>query len=373
MFDFGINSKPVYKITKPVRLIETFSGVGTQSMALRDLGVDYESYRSFEIDKAAVASYNAIHGTSYRTADIRAVKGADLGIVDKDRYEYILTYSFPCTDLSNAGKRQGMTKSGNTRSGLLWELERILNETDELPQVLVMENVTQVHNSKNIDDFNLWLDFLKSKGYSNHYGDLNAKDFNIPQSRARCFMVSILGDYDFVFPEPVGLTTSLKDVLDNNVPNDYDLSRELYEQLVTNLKNRGELTDTELIVTPSYSISLDSKERQFIIGAQRGRDIYDPHYRGKKENRTYQQRLEINNYGISNTLTTVGKDNNVVEIQSGEFRIRKMTPRECWRLMGFSDEDFDKAASVTVPTQLCKQAGNAIVKQVLMALFGKLF
>ena len=90
---------------------------------------------------------------------------------------------------------QGMSKGSGTRSGLLWEVERLLNETIELPQVLVMENVPQVHSEDNMKDFRAWIDFLESKGYTNYYQDLNAKNYGVAQNRERCFMVSILGEY----------------------------------------------------------------------------------------------------------------------------------------------------------------------------------
>ena len=116
---------------KPIRLIELFAGYGSQALALKRLGVDFESYRVVEFDKYAVRSYNAIHNTNFAVTDIRDVKGADLGIVDTDKYNYCLTYSFPCTDLSVAGAQKGMTKGSGTRSGLLWEVERILRELNE--------------------------------------------------------------------------------------------------------------------------------------------------------------------------------------------------------------------------------------------------
>lgn len=95
LFDWINQSKERYKIRKPIRLIELFAGIGTQAMALRDLGVDFEHYRSIEFDKYAMASYNAIHGTSFEPTDIRDVKGVDLGITDKVKYCYLMTYSFP--------------------------------------------------------------------------------------------------------------------------------------------------------------------------------------------------------------------------------------------------------------------------------------
>ena len=192
--------KQPYKITKPIRLIELFAGVGSQAMALKRLGANFEHYRVVEFEKYAIKSYNAIHGTDFEPMDITKIIGSDLGISDTDKYCYIMTYSFPCQDLSVAGKQKGMTKGSGTRSGLLWEVERLLNEVDNLPQVLLMENVPQVHGKKNMEDFQRWIDFLESKGYSNYWQDLNAKNYGVAQNRNRCFMVSILGDYSFKFP-----------------------------------------------------------------------------------------------------------------------------------------------------------------------------
>lgn len=117
-----------FKINKPIRLIELFAGIGAQAKALEMLGVKFEHYRICEFDKYAVASYNAIHGTHFHPTDIRDLRWGDLGVTDTDKYCYILTYSFPCQDLSVAGKQRGMTKGGGTRSGLLWEVERLLTE-----------------------------------------------------------------------------------------------------------------------------------------------------------------------------------------------------------------------------------------------------
>ena len=213
-----------YTNNKPIRLIEMFAGIGSQAKALTNLGVDFEHHLVCEFDEKAIKSYNAVHGTSFVTSDITKLTGNDLNITDTDRYTYLLTYSFPCQDLSNAGKGAGMEKGSGTRSGLLWEVERLLDECNELPQVLLMENVPQVHGKKNKNHFDKWIAFLESKGYSNYWQDLNAKDYGIPQSRNRCFMVSILGDYTYEFPEPVELTLTLKDVLEEDVDEKYYLS-----------------------------------------------------------------------------------------------------------------------------------------------------
>lgn len=216
---------------KPIRLIELFAGIGSQAKALTNLGVEFEHHVVCEFDDKAIASYNAVHGTSFTTSDITQLKGHDLRITDTDKYTYLLTYSFPCQDLSNAGLGRGMEKGSGTRSGLLWEVERLLNECAELPQVLLMENVPQVHGKKNVEHFEKWIDFLTSKGYSNYWKDLNAKDYGIPQNRNRCFMVSILGNYSFEFPKPIELTLRLKDMLEKEVDEKYYLTDSQIEKI----------------------------------------------------------------------------------------------------------------------------------------------
>lgn len=165
------------KITKPLRLIELFAGIGAQAKALENLGVNFEHYRICEFDKYAVASYNAVHGTEFTTSDITKIHSDDLGIVETDKYEYIITYSFPCTDLSTAGKQKGMSRDSGTRSCLLWEVERLLKETKELPQILLMENVPGVLSEKNKKDFLEWCGVLESLEYTSKYKILNAKDY----------------------------------------------------------------------------------------------------------------------------------------------------------------------------------------------------
>lgn len=234
-----------FKIDKSIRLIELFAGIGAQAKALERLDVDFEHYRICEFDKYAVKSYNAIHGTNFETSDVTKITADDLGIIDTDKYCYILTYSFPCTDLSIAGKQQGMSKNSGTRSGLLWEVERLLDECKELPQVLLMENVPQVHAEKNITDFNSWLQKLESLGYKSWYKDLNAKDFGVPQNRNRTFCVSLLGDYYYEFPQPKPLKTRLKDLLDKNVEKKYYISENNVEKCLQSVNIERERLATQ--------------------------------------------------------------------------------------------------------------------------------
>lgn len=229
------------KINKPIRLIELFAGIGAQAKALENLGVPFEHYRICEFDEHAVKSYNAIHGTEFETSDITQIHADDLAITDTDNFCYIMTYSFPCTDLSVAGKMKGMSRESGTRSGLLWEVERLLKEMNELPQILLMENVPEVIAQKNIADFAEWISFLDSIGYKSKYQLLNAKNYGVPQNRNRCFMVSWLGDYYYNYPKPIPLKKALVDCLEQNVDKRYYLQNQEVDMYDKHYKRHQEL------------------------------------------------------------------------------------------------------------------------------------
>ena len=141
-----------------------------------------------------------------------------------------------------------MSKGSGTRSGLLWEVERILTEirdsNGELPQILFMENVPQVHGKKNINDFEKWLGFLENLGYTNYWQDLNAKNYGVAQNRNRCFMFSFLGNYSYDFPQPIPLKKKLKDYLQDNVEEKYYINNEKAEKLIKKLVDNGTLPTT---------------------------------------------------------------------------------------------------------------------------------
>ncbi len=141
-----------------------------------------------------------------------------------------------------------MSKDSGTRSGLLWEVERILTEIKngggELPQILFMENVPQVHGKKNIDDFREWISFLESLGYTNYWQDLNAKNYGVAQNRNRCFMFSFLGNYAYSFPTPIPLSKRLKDYLEDNVDEKYYINNEKASKLIYRLIDNGTLPNT---------------------------------------------------------------------------------------------------------------------------------
>lgn len=276
---------PKYQVTKPIRLIELFSGYGSQALALKYLGVPFEHWKTCEWNYKSFQAYKQLHmgedNTDYsegkskeelidylfekgissnwnepmkkeqikrlgevklreiynniqathNLVNISEVNGRDLQTNDTS-YTYIMTYSFPCQDLSLSGLRKGMDREGNTRSGLLWEVERILYELKEngnLPNILLMENVPQVHGSDNTENFKDWQLSLERLGYTSYWQDLIATDYGIPQIRNRCFMISIYGGYYYNFPLAISLMKRLKDLLEDDVGDDYYLSQEMID------------------------------------------------------------------------------------------------------------------------------------------------
>ncbi len=334
-----------------------------------------------------------------------------------------------CTDISLAGRLGGFEKGSNTHSSLLWEVQRLLataNDDGELPKFLIMENVKNLISKKFMPLFQVWLDYLSSLGYKNFYQVMNAKNYGVPQNRERVIMVSILDkDVSFTFPEPIELKTKLADLLEPKVDDKYFLSTKLIE-CFSSMKNRNGLIrglrfrphDKKndyawTITTCPGSRATDNFIIEPIIVASRGRVGED----GKNH-----QQLEVGSDGVSNTITTVQKDNYVIvpqatkdgyaiaEVGDGIYTnrctakrgvvqkasiptlkgsindlgvivpkndliaIRRLTPRECWRLMGWDDSRIDIVMDnkELSNTQLYKMAGNSIVVDVLKEVFKSL-
>lgn len=419
---------PKYTIdnNKKIRLISLFSGYDSQKLAFNYIGVDVEHYRTIEFDKYAMQSLNEIHNTNFETKDITKVSADELGIVDTKDYTYILTYSFPCTDLSLAGKRAGMDRDSGTRSGLLWEVERLLKETKEKPQILIMENVPQVLSAKGWREWNV---FLEKLGYSNYAQVLNAKDFGIPQNRERCFMVSILGDYSYQFPKPFKLKDRLKDFLENDVDEKYYLSEKMIEgmsktkfesyKLENKIKDINGVADTILarfdgcpqcvevkkenmktklcnyliengvvkenyVINHSYTNGLTGKNpnsRQTLEDYIETTDNSSPCLTTRPDTLgvvvydDYNHQVRKDQETIGTITTNIGNNAprngyKLIEI-SHNLRIRKLTPLECFKLMGVKPSDYNKITCSNA--QKYKQAGNSIVTTCLMAIYSQLF
>ena len=610
-------------MTKPITMIELFSGIGAQERALRQLGLPYEIVNTCDLDKDTIVSYAAMRynleeemekfnfptkeemiatlqnknvGLDFKTgkqtindrtnidklklyylADHLSRNLGDISKVERLPYADITTYSFPCTDLSVAGKGEGMVNkcdacgyswpidfsnaeetiicpecgaevSSSTRSGLLGQVQRLLavaKEDNTLPKYLLLENVKNLIGKKFIGQFEAWVRWLDSIGYNTYYKVLNGKHYSIPQNRERVFAISIRKDVDtkgFIFPETVPLTTRLKDMLEKNVDEKYYLPDDRIEKILNSTfmqeKKRIQMSDVcdtllardwkdpkcvpveedinpirigglyddenrhkqagsifdkdaispalttmeggnrqplvidEIKVIGNYMPSNHDASRvvdidgiaptvkenhgtvtaiaePFIV-ASRGRNPENPSDR--TVGAPTEQRLEPNFSGCTNTLTSVQKDNYVIEpiiyddynsrISADQdaintltcncgasaerngvkilepivceerkdegirlfkddcvgtlrtidacgdkrviepevteppkvkWRIRKLTPKCCWRLMGFTDQDHDRAAKYTSASARYKQAGNSIITSCLVALMSSLF
>lgn len=516
-----------FKINKPIKLIEAFSGYGSQNLALKYLGANYEHHRIIEWATKSIQAYNDIHVRDYKNysepltyeevvsylfekgisnnystpmtydqikrkgekwcrntfnniiatrnlVNIQKVSAYDLDITDTENYIYLLTYSFPCQDLSLAGKGKGMSKGSGTRSGMLWEVERLLEECVELkkldkgnlPTFLLMENVPQVVGANSIKDFQDWVTKLESLGYFNFVEILNAKDFGIPQNRERCFMISILGEYNYSFPKKIPLKLRLKDMLEEEVDEKYYLSKQMIEGMMNtkfeSYKLENKLLDTKGIANciiarfegAPQCIQIPEATKKGYAEAYEGDGVYinRPHQKRGCVQKGLIQTLKtscddvgvvvkVGNYSPSGhnafsivsgegiaptvmenhgTVTAVVEEKNMKQqmcehlIASGKvqefdvirhsysssrmngdmkdiqqnnmsptldtrcdclgvaiknqnnLRIRKLTPRECWRLMGVKDEDYDNVCKNQSNSSLYHLAGDSIVVDVLM-------
>jgi DNA (cytosine-5)-methyltransferase 1 len=351
-----------------IRLLELCAGYGSQALALKNLGLEVYSEIA-EFDKYASQAYMQLHGETKNYGDIYTIDETKLPYFD------MITYSTPCQDFSVAGKGKGGDKGSGTRSSLLWECERIIRAVK--PKYLLMENVKNLLSDKHRHNFNEWFKVLEGMGYTNYYKVLNAKDYGIPQNRERIFCVSILGGGQYLFPNPIPLEKRLKDMLEDNVDEKYYLRNKMLNGFIrTNEQQRkvkggyiftptrGEKI-AKTITTKAGSRITDNYIQEPLCAASRGRNPDNP------SDRTIgsptEQRLEINYTGCTNTLTSVQKDNYVVE----NYRIRKLTARECFRLMGVKDEQFDRLHDLS-NSQLYKLAGNSIVVDVLEHIFRNL-
>jgi DNA (cytosine-5)-methyltransferase 1 len=229
------NNMTEYNKEKPLRVFESFAGYGSQSMALNRVKqenpeFDFEVVGISEIEKNALKAYEAIHGHCPNYGDISKINWEDVPDFD------LFTYSFPCTDISNAGKQMGLSEGSGTRSGLLWECRKAIDI--KRPKYLLMENVKALTGKKFIGEFEKWLKELEEFGYTSYWEVMNAKNHGVPQNRERVFCLSILGDHEpYVFPEEEALDKRLKDVLESTVDDKFVLSDSAVEGLFNYTEN----------------------------------------------------------------------------------------------------------------------------------------
>ena len=355
-----------------LRAFEAFAGYGSQSIALRNLGIEYEVVAISEIDKYAIKAYEAIHGSVNNLGDICKIDPSD--IPDHD----LFTYSFPCQDLSVAGKQAGLGKG--TRSGLLYECEKVIEI--KKPKYLLLENVKNLVGKKFKPQFDEWLKYLEDLGYANYWKVLNAKDYGAPQNRERVFVVSILGDHKpYKFADKIPLDKCIADILEDEVDEKYYLSKEIQNRFKITNQNKNILGTTK----PDFR-TIGQRDLVYdkngIMGALVATDYKQPkqiaeiNQLGMLDIKGNEQvRRVYGPNGISPTLNTMQGGNRQPKILEGlDYRIRKLTPRECFRLMGMRDDDIDKIQATGISnTQQYKMAGNSIVVNVLEAIFKNLF
>ena len=344
-------------MNKKIRVFEAFSGYGSQSIALKNIGVDYEVVAISEVDKYAIQAYEAIHGKVNNLGDISKIKIEDIPQHD------LFTYSFPCQDISVAGNAKGIVR-GQTRSGLLYECEKIIEHCK--PKYLLMENVKNLVSKKFKQQFDEWLKYLEGLGYTNYWQILNAKDYGIPQNRERVFVVSVLGEHKpYEFPKPIELNKTIKDILEDDTKEKHYIKYNTNENFVDNVNlQMNKNTQSEILVDSNIKPGVRKNFE---------REKYDISI---SEKEIYQCKCKSgwqdNKVGIKVTPTLRALNSSTFVYS--DYRIRRLTPLECWRLMGVSDEDFYSVKSIPISnSQLYKLAGNSIVVNVLEEIFKELF
>ena len=359
---------------KKIKLIELFGGIGACSKALENLGIPFEIVDYVEIDKYAVKSFNAIHGTNFEPQDITKF--------DTNKYINenidIIMHESPCQDFSVSGKNLGGDKDSGTRSSLMWETVRIVESLK--PRVVIWENVKNLISKKHKHNYDAYIKTLDEIGYNSYSAVLNAKDYGIPQNRQRIFTISILGDFEFEFPEPIKLNITMRDLLEEKVDESYYLSDKMLSYMMSTSKNgisRKEMFERNFNKKEdvAYTITTLAGNRasdNFICVKNNTKKGYQEAYDGDGidlENLTSSTRRGRVQHQSCQTISTQPSKG----VVCNDLRIRKLTPKECWRLMGFSDIDYEKAAQVCSKTQLYKQAGNSIVVNCLCYILRKLF
>lgn len=318
----------------------------------------------FRFKKEVCKQDKAFYENGYIWYPIKEItKGNTENVFDiavEDTHSFVLDNCIVhnCQDLSLAGTKSGMRRNSNTRSGLLWEVERILKELTELkqrPNILIMENVPQVHGAGNEEDFNDWIKSLDEMGYTSYWQDLIATDYGIPQTRNRCFMVSILGKYNYHFPLPKPLKLKLSDLLEDNVDSKYFLSSAMLNYMLdenTKNYNRKEVFERnydKLDKGIASTISTRAGMRptnNFIINNKAVRETLEMNKDEIKENTFIDGYNRAVHQDMSNTITAgIAKRNN-------QFVVKKQNTELCDNLIQngiVKENDIIKHSRATHP------------------------
>lgn len=310
-----------------IKVLELFGGIGAIRKAFIRQKIPHRIIDYVEVDKNCVESYNALYGAGFKPQDIVKYHPPD------ERIDFVM-HGSPCQDFSRSGLKKGGEKGSGTRSSLLFETIRIIDEMKEKPKVVLWENVKGVLDKNMRTSFFHYLKEMDRLGYESKYKILNSMDFGIPQNRKRIFVVSILGQNNFDFEALKKVETrSIDDFLEKSVSDLYEVRQEsMLRYLSGNPKNKN--FKGRLKVIDKYAYTISTKQ------------------------------VRVPNSGL-------------VDIGNGKYRY--LTERECLRLMGFDDEDFDKIRGIYPKRQdktssiLYKQAGNSIVVNVLEAILNEIY
>lgn len=363
-----------------------------------NLGYEPEKNKPYDWDKLARRKSNDIE--KYWLACKLSNNLGDISKIEKLPYADLWTCRFPCTDISLAGKMKGLSPSDSTRSSLLWENIRLLKMAKDdgtLPKYIMFENVKNLVGKKFINDFNNLLSVLDELGFNSYWKVLNAKNCGVPQNRERVFVISIRKDIDneaFVFPKPFDTGIRLKDILDENVDEKYYLSEKIikgFQKHNENHKNKGTgfiwkpKTDEDIANTLRANGSLCPTDNSIKESGIKIAGSLNPIkiLQGIDKSVNDTQMIEFANCitaredrGVSNRKSEgtavlefpMNECSKCLKAESNDigvvcnYRIRKLTPNECWKLMGLTEDDCAKAIAIGVSdSQLYKQAGNGIV------------
>lgn len=330
-----------------LKVLSLFSGIGAFEKALSNIGIDYELVGYSEVDDGYGKELQRVYEEMHNAKDkylglVQGVKGHDLGQVD------IITHGSPCQSFSIAGLQEGADEGSDTKSSLMWETVRIIKESK--PKFVIWENVKSVLHKKHIPNFNKYIETMDNLGYESYYDVLRASDFGLPQKRERVFVVSVPKGHKFEIPKSTDQSKRLSDILEDEVDDKYDIPRDM----ITNWYNKK----------PPFGDRFSLLKRDdvgYTLVAKGGRAVITNNYILKNESDC----ALIDKYKKKDALG---------QIISTGVEIRALTPREYWRMMGWSEASIDQVRDMGVSdARLYKMAGNSIPINVLEEIFKSLF